>query len=95
MGSSQREAIMRSLNEDVQNLVSQYEPNDPSSVQLLDELNYCNDIVHDFTARLEEEGNVLIWIHVFWQKHALRHEVLIARYMSWAVRLDLCRVEIS
>ena len=56
LGQTQREAILRKLNGDIQSLLKEYNPQDHEYSQLQDEMRRCNLIFQELTARCAEEG---------------------------------------
>ena len=44
LGPAQRESILRALNEDAENLLSEYGPRNPAGRQLRDEMHECNQV---------------------------------------------------
>lgn len=59
MGPAQREAILRALNEDADKLLQEYGPqrdSDPDCRRLREEMDRCNQIFSQLSAKLQEEG---------------------------------------
>lgn len=53
---SQREAIMKALNEDAEKLMSEYPPGDPQVTQLQEEMRQCNQIFDQLSSRVRDEA---------------------------------------
>jgi uncharacterized protein YwgA len=59
IGPTQRDAILRALQEDVEKLVHEYGPYNQESSELKEALHHCEEIYRILSAQLEEQGMCL------------------------------------
>ncbi len=59
LGRTQREAILKALNEDAEKLISEYGVDaikDPDLLRLQEEMRKCNKIFSDLSAKVKDKG---------------------------------------
>lgn len=56
IGQTQRDAILRALQEDVEKLVHEYGPYNRESAELREALHHCEEIYRILSAQMEEQG---------------------------------------